>query len=362
MAREGSRERENDGRVLLHDEIADILHANGTEWMTTREVADQLNARGRYIKEDRSKVRAFQVKLRAKNYPHLFDRDGSRVRLKVGTPTSPALTLNVLLRAAGLDPANVRLVRHRDKHHHREVFDAARRNDPRFVCYQETQDNPRVLSQFRSARYLAGFVADPMSRDTVFVGIGERKSPWASSDMPAAIQVSPEAISFETRRVNALSEYSGRLVIDWCGSERVWVQHADQQDKPVLELRRVASDPPFPGFLDVKRGLDQVASIPETWATALRNARGVYLIVHRDRGDQYVGSAVGGDGFFGRWLGYADGHGGNVGMRELAAQAGAYEVSILEVVGSAASIDEVYARESAWKEKLGTRAKGLNRN
>jgi len=35
---------------------------------------------------------------------------------------------------------------------------------------------------------------------------------------------------------------------------------------------------------------------------------------------------------------------------------------VLEVGGGATTIEEVYARESAWKEKLGTRAKGLNRN
>jgi hypothetical protein len=140
------------------------------------------------------------------------------------------------------------------------------------------------------------------------------------------------------------------------------VQLAAKQDKVVLELRKERRDPAFPGFPDLRIGLDDVARIPQTWATALRSVRGVYLIVHRGNGAQYVGSAVGDGGFLGRWLGYADGNGGNVGMRELAAAADAYEVSILEVVGSAATVEEVYARESAWKLKLGTRARGLNRN
>lgn len=276
------------------------------------------------------------------------------------------LTFNHLLVAAGLAAADVRLVRHRDRHHQREVCDAALRGDLRFERYQETQGNPKVIQLFRAARYLAGFVADPMTGDTVFVGVwerlGERAAAWSSSDQPADMPVSPRAISFETRRLDALAEYRGRLVIDWGGGERAWVQRADRREKTVLELRRELRDPPFPGFLDLRVGLDQVGSIPQTWATALRNARGVYLIVHRDRGDQYVGSAVGEDGFLGRWLGYADGHGGNLGMRDLAASAGAYDVAILEVVGSAATVEEVYAREGAWKEKLGTRARGLNRN
>jgi hypothetical protein len=94
----------------------------------------------------------------------------------------------------------------------------------------------------------------------------------------------------------------------------------------------------------------------------LRNARGVYLLVRRKTGDQYVGSATGEGGFHGRWLSYQDGHGGNLGMKELAADASEYDVNILEVAASDATVDEVYQRESVWKAKLGTRATGLNRN
>lgn len=49
-------------------------------------------------------------------------------------------------------------------------------------------------------------------------------------------------------------------------------------------------------------------------------------------------------------------------MKELGAPASAYDASILEVVGTDARDDEVFAREMRWKAKLGTRAKGLNRN
>ena len=39
-----------------------------------------------------------------------------------------------------------------------------------------------------------------------------------------------------------------------------------------------------------------------------------------------------------------------------------YYVRILETVGSGAAYDEVCDLESLWKEKLGSRVKGLNRN
>ena len=71
-------------RILLHDEIAAILTDNGNRWMTTREIAALVNERGRYKKTARAKtpdVREFQIRLRARNYPCLFESDGKNVRL-----------------------------------------------------------------------------------------------------------------------------------------------------------------------------------------------------------------------------------------------------------------------------------------
>jgi hypothetical protein len=39
-----------------------------------------------------------------------------------------------------------------------------------------------------------------------------------------------------------------------------------------------------------------------------------------------------------------------------------YQVSVLEVAGSAATVDEIIAREGLWKQKLQSREMGLNRN
>ena len=69
--------------VTLHDEIADILRGHGNRWMTTQEIADLVNARGRYRKRDGSAITAFQIHGRTRQYEHLFERDGSLVRLKV---------------------------------------------------------------------------------------------------------------------------------------------------------------------------------------------------------------------------------------------------------------------------------------
>jgi hypothetical protein len=276
------------------------------------------------------------------------------------------LTFNQILQAGGLVPEAVRLLRHRDSKPriHRALYDAAMKGDPKFALYQERQGSPQVIEHFRHATYLAGFVAEPMTQATVFVGIWqrleertERKDNPFEPDPPTS-----RAVEFNTRRLEAFDDYSGRLVIEWGDGTRAWVQRADNQDKRILEIRQTKRDPDFPGYLKFQMSLDQIDGLYASWTQVLRNARGVYLLVRRKTGEQYVGSATGSDGFFGRWLCYQDGHGGNVGLRELGAEAAEYDVNILEVAASNALVEEIYERESLWKIKLGTRAVGLNRN
>lgn len=277
------------------------------------------------------------------------------------------LTFNQVLERAGLNPERVRLVRHRDPDHrkHRLVYETAMNADVRFDEYQDIQGTSQVIDAFRSSEQLASFVVEPGTKATVFVGVwdrlGERVVP-ASDPLGFAWTPRPGTVAFTTQRRHELDEYRGRLVIEWGDGARAWVQRADKQDKPILELRRVREEPQFPGFTQLRIPLADVEATPLSWAEVLRNARGIYLLVHRDSGDQYVGSAYGEGGFLARWKCYADGHGGNVAMKELGAAAEAYDAAILEVVGSDATADEIFARETLWKIKLGTRAKGLNRN
>jgi hypothetical protein len=97
------------------------------------------------------------------------------------------------------------------------------------------------------------------------------------------------------------------------------------------------------------------------WVLTLAAARGVYLLTCPRTREQYVGSATGESGFFGRWLTYAgDGHRGNVGLKSR--DPSDYQVSILEVSGSSATVEEIIGAEQLWKAKLQSREMGLNRN
>jgi len=159
-------------------------------------------------------------------------------------------------------------------------------------------------------------------------------------------------------RVNDLA---GRLVIAWGDSERAWIQRADNQDKVVLEIRQAFREPDFPGFARFIASLSKVEGLPAGWVAALSASRGVYLLTCPKTREQYVGSATGADGFHGRWLSYArDGHGGNLALRSR--DPSDYQVSILEVAGSAATVDEILAMEALWKRKLQSREMGLNKN
>lgn len=69
-------------RLTLHEALALVLRENGNDWMTVRELTDQVNSRNLYRRRDGSPVEANQVHARTKNYPQVFDKHGSRVRLR----------------------------------------------------------------------------------------------------------------------------------------------------------------------------------------------------------------------------------------------------------------------------------------
>jgi hypothetical protein len=274
------------------------------------------------------------------------------------------LTFNALLRAANIDPAGVLLLRHRDPRVQRRVYEAAITGDPRFDDYQRHQTTPRVIALFDRAAHLAAFVVD-QAGDPVFAGIwslnGRTEEPGTVVFGSPGDQVVPGAV-FQTHRLQALDQYRGCLVIDWGDGQRAWVQRAHLRTKPIVEIRRQISEPAFPGFLQFTSRLSEVEALPSTWIAALRSTGGVYLLVHRERAHLYVGSATGGEGFFGRWLTYQNGHGGNVGMQEIEGKAEDYDVSILETAGTGLEDREVLRLEANWKQKLASRLHGLNRN
>ncbi|WP_161633297.1 GIY-YIG nuclease family protein, partial [Labrenzia sp. C1B70] len=170
-----------------------------------------------------------------------------------------------------------------------------------------------------------------------------------------------EHLRYDLERVEQFEDLVGLVVIDWGTGTRAWSQWPARQDKQIVEIRAKQQDERFPGFSSFQTTIDEVEFLPEAWQGALSSVGGVYLLVCPTSGEQYVGSACGDGGFMGRWRSYAsNGHGGN--RRLLARERSNYSVSILEVASPDMSSKEIIHRESAWKNKLGSRSHGLNAN
>lgn len=74
--------------VTLHEEIRSILIEAGKP-LTTKEIAEKVNQRKNYFKKDRSLVSDFQIHGRTKNYPNLFERNGTLVSLRDDSGSLP---------------------------------------------------------------------------------------------------------------------------------------------------------------------------------------------------------------------------------------------------------------------------------
>jgi len=211
------------------------------------------------------------------------------------------LSFNSVLRNEGVEPALVKLVRHRDTRNtgRPTPYQLWLANDGRLELYQRIQKR----DVFSGAKLIASFVVTPLD-ETLFVGlfsVDERTEKAASGLIDP---VSGEHVGglnlYGLSLADALANYRGRLVIEWGPGYRSWVQVAKKQEKMVLELRRSTGEPPFPGFLSFCERLSQLVAVPSSWRTALSSVSGVYLLTSPETGRQYVGSAQGAGGFWGR--------------------------------------------------------------
>ena len=275
------------------------------------------------------------------------------------------LSFNVLLASAGLAAGDVRLLRHQEKSAPgRSPYELWRDRRDVFEQYQARQATEN-RTRFGTAAHWASFVATP-GGETLFAGIYRvRGRALLEEDAPKlhayGVDAAGACDTYALSPSGHNGDLIGRLVIDWGPGFRSWIQRADNQDKPVLEIRRAFREPDFPGYLSFLAPLSTIPSLPGGWAQALRAARGVYVLTCPKTKEQYVGSAFGEGGFLGRWLEYAEtGHGGNVALKSR--EPSDYRVAIVELAGSAASADDVMGMEALWKAKLQSREMGLNRN
>ena len=274
------------------------------------------------------------------------------------------LSFNTILRASDIEPRDVKLLRHvgHGEYPRLAPFNAWHDAPEKLLEHCRIQRRPEVYGK---RRYTAHFVAAP-ANETLFVGLREVRGCKILPVGSGVVEPFTGKPLAGERHYYGLSEdllpqYSGRLLVEWGESTRAWSQNAERQDKPIVALLPALYEVPFPGFGAFSCSVSQVLTLPATWRNTLTSVGGVYLLVDPSTGEQYVGSAYGEGGFIGRWDAYVrNGHGGNKLLKDR--PRADYQISILEVSSATDTPEDVIRREALWKEKLGSRAHGLNAN
>lgn len=217
-----------------------------------------------------------------------------------------------VLRKVGLDPAKVKLIRH-------ALTDKGFKS-----CY----DKNMVLEYTRQQKsgfsknydYWCVFISGKGTLAKLFacykVGNSVPDTPDAMpKDFPHPEWFQGENAYFDLEHIDLLKDYEGRLTIDWGNSARMWHQKGTTE-KPIVAIQADEKEV-FSGFEnliltydELKRIIDNQETF-EAWYTAMSAVSAVYLIADRKEGTQYVGSAYGKDGLWGRWAEYiaTGGHG-----------------------------------------------------
>lgn len=271
-----------------------------------------------------------------------------------------------LLKLRGFDANRpAKLVRHQDRRI--DVDDLMRKGWLDF--YQATQSRP-VFDRCERIVCFVGAGGTKARLIGVYRVLGKRNGRAIPPPKGYPPVLSTYRYYYELERETGYEDLEDRVVIEWGKGALAWVQKL--ANKEIVEmLPRGQLRPPFRDYLEFTlthaelRELCDHEEANREWRARLSAVAGIYLILATTTGAQYVGSAHGTDGIWGRWAAYAhDGHGGNKLLKKLVADDPAYpdafSYSILQILPKSFARSEVLAWEQRYKEKLGSRATGLN--
>jgi len=296
------------------------------------------------------------------------------------------LTLKDLIKLEGLEYENLkfRVVRHKMNRKYWEDFDNLIRFDNEMLsAFAGSQE--RLV--YKDADIILTFVALPGTKAlfrTAHINHGQISfnqykkyykgyKPFLNyrKNNSREENVLDDLYFYKLEDSNLLESYKNRLVIEWGKSTVSWVQSSIE--KEVTEIYPKGFVSLFPGWDKVHlshKELTEIINNPngnKDWYEYLSRHSGVYVIFDSSTGNQYVGSASGGKGIWSRWEGYVKtGHNGNKGLKALAKNnqdfANNFTYSLHHVFPKTISKKDVLYYESLLKNKLGSRAFGLNEN
>ena len=271
------------------------------------------------------------------------------------------------------DKRRVKLIRHKDnrtekvigdKTYKESLFDLYLNENSVFLDYQSEQ----LKKNFEKIDYIVAFIGEE-GVTSRFLGVYKNNGVIAELGL-----YNGDALAkFDFQELSGFELLKERIVIEW-KSPVMWHQYYDNE-MPVVRIDRGLSEnniPVFKSFEDVLLDYNQLKRIFETnnaeWKSKLESCNGIYLILDKKCGKQYVGSTYNRDGIWGRWKQYAEtGHGCDKDLKPLLSDDSNYAAKyfqwcILESLPLKILEDQAIDRESLYKRKFGTREFGYNNN
>ena len=251
--------------------------------------------------------------------------------------------------------SRVKLVRHKDSRaEYRELI----KDRDGLLKYQKQQSKP----VFHECDYIISFIGKERRKSILF-GVFK-------------VNGSIEKDGKYYYKLEELTEFkylSNRAIIDWGNNAIAWHQWYDTQPKEIVQILPKGYLGDFPGLVNFVLEFDELKKLVENpeanedWKNHLSSVNGIYLILDSKTGNQYIGSANGKGGIWQRWSDYANTfHGGNNKLIDLCKTDKNYykhfRYSVLQTLPSNITQKEIVKIENLYKEKLGTKAHGLNDN
>ena len=272
------------------------------------------------------------------------------------------------------DPKRVKLIRHRDnreekiiggKTYYDSVYELYLYEPEVFLHYQSEQ----LVKNFKNVDYFVAFIGEE-STASRFVGVFKNEGIVSMLEDYHG----DKHAKFKFTELDGFDLIKEKVIIDW-QTPRNWHQYYTNL-MPVISIDRGIKEnniPVFTRFEDVVLSYNQLKAIIDSenkeWKSKLESCNGIYLILDKLTGKQYVGSTYSHQGIWGRWAEYAQtGHGGNVKLKELLGEDEAYakkyfQWCILETLPLNVLSKVAIDRESLYKRKFGTRSEyGYNKN
>ena len=250
--------------------------------------------------------------------------------------------------------AKVKLVRHKDD---RVEYRDMLKNKDTLLKYQSEQPN----DVFKDYDYILSFIGKERRRSILF-GIYKVNG----------VKEKDGLFCYDLKQVPELEHLNDRVVIDWGTAGRSWHQKYENT-KEIVQVLEEGYIGNFTNLLDFTLEFSELQRLIQNpdanrdWYHNLSSVNGIYLILDQKTGMQYIGSACGAKGIWGRWENYAkNGHGGNIELKALLKTEPRYaqnfRYSILQTLPSNYTTKQVIAYEKLYKQKLGSRVHGLNGN